>query len=161
MSRGPGRIERAIEAAFGKQPKRSFTTDELCTLAYGIRPAQIAKKHRVAVLRACRNVCPRLWWGGYYMSGPGNMVMFVNQLDETAYLRGRVRARRWDWSAKEIAAWVEKQDDPYWANDWRTWKREHAIAVLRAAGDPKGDEMAKALHDERQQTIQVMLARYA
>lgn len=55
MSRGLGRIQRAIEAAFGADPDNAFTVEDLCDRVYpGI--ARIEKKHRVAVLRAARNL---------------------------------------------------------------------------------------------------------
>ena len=55
MSRGPGRIERAIEALFASQAGRTFSTDELVEAAYrGVN--RIEKKHRVAVLRAAKRL---------------------------------------------------------------------------------------------------------
>jgi len=49
MSRGPGRIERAIEQAFSADPEATHTIDDLA-LAAGLN--RVEKKHRVAVLRA-------------------------------------------------------------------------------------------------------------
>lgn|SRR4051794_27528183 len=82
MSRGPGRIERAIEAAFQANPHRAYTGEELVRLAYpdaysgeacdhsvawasvtGAPEPGVAKKHRVAVYRAAHNVAARLLWG--------------------------------------------------------------------------------------------------
>jgi hypothetical protein len=55
MSRGPGRIERAIEALFASQPGRTFSTEELVEAAYrGVNRTE--KKHRVAVLRAAKRL---------------------------------------------------------------------------------------------------------
>lgn len=55
MSRGPGRIERAIRELFDAHPDEAFVTDELVEHCYpDARP--IEQKHRVAVLRAVRNV---------------------------------------------------------------------------------------------------------
>jgi hypothetical protein len=34
MSRGPGRIERAIEAAFAAEPDNAFTIEDLCDRIY-------------------------------------------------------------------------------------------------------------------------------
>ena len=49
MSRGPGRIERALRALFDAHPDLAFVTDELCEHCYpGV---VIEKKHQVAVLR--------------------------------------------------------------------------------------------------------------
>lgn len=60
MSRGPGKIERAVAAALEGNPSGTFTVEELGLLAYpGVN--QIEKKHRVAVMRAVRNVAPPNW----------------------------------------------------------------------------------------------------
>ena len=92
MSRGPGRIEQAIATAFERHPQRSFTTDELVAIAYpGVR--RIAKKHRVAVLRAAKHVAGRYWRSALVMWGANYQLLFVNVLDETAWLRGYMRAR--------------------------------------------------------------------
>ena len=55
MSRGPGRIEQAIMAAFEAEPDNAFTTEDICDRAYpGVN--RIEKKHRVSVLRAMQNI---------------------------------------------------------------------------------------------------------
>ena len=54
MSRGPGRIERAIRALFDANPDAAFTTDDLCRACYPAR--RVEHKHRVAVWRAAHNV---------------------------------------------------------------------------------------------------------
>jgi hypothetical protein len=162
MSRGPGRIERAIEAEFNNHPQDSFTTDQLVLAAYPqLRSVSaIWKKHRVAVLRATRKVCPRLGWDACRMSGPGNMLLFVNRLDEMAYLRGHIRAVHRHWSAAEIAenAAAPRYD---WEEKWHaTWRREHEIAALQAAGDPRGDELARALAEERRAQLATLQAQF-
>jgi hypothetical protein len=52
MSRGPGKIERAIIAALAREPGRQFATDEVVRLVYGARWPE--RKRRVAVRRARR-----------------------------------------------------------------------------------------------------------
>ena len=59
MSRGPGRIERAIEAAFTAEPSRAFPVETLALVAFpGVN--RLEKKHRIAVLRAAHKVAERL-----------------------------------------------------------------------------------------------------
>jgi hypothetical protein len=59
MSRGPGRIEHAIEAVFTAAPDDAYTTEDLIDRAYpGLD--RVEKKHRVAVLRAAKKVCNRI-----------------------------------------------------------------------------------------------------
>src|ERR1700744_5497457 len=58
MSRGPGRVERAIKAAFDAEPNRVFTTEYLCTHVYA-GATKIEKKHRVSLIRAAKRVLQR------------------------------------------------------------------------------------------------------
>jgi hypothetical protein len=52
MSKGPGRIQRAISAAFAAEPDNAFTTSELCERVYG--STIIETKHRIALIRAAK-----------------------------------------------------------------------------------------------------------
>ena len=56
MSKGPGRVARAIVAALEAAPTNALTTQELCERCY---EPPITKKHRVAVLRALKQVMAR------------------------------------------------------------------------------------------------------
>ena len=106
MSRGPGRIERMIEALFTSAPSRTFSTDELVAAVYrGVN--RIEKKHRVGVLRAADKVgkrlghwekwqCERWGLGGYWnnrqnRSLVGRGAVYVNVLDVHSYAIGRLR----------------------------------------------------------------------
>jgi hypothetical protein len=57
MSKGPGRIERAIAAILDAEPDNAFTTEDLCKRIYKVE--EVEKRHRVAVLRAAANVMKR------------------------------------------------------------------------------------------------------
>jgi hypothetical protein len=58
MSRGPGRIERAIAAILDGEADNAFTTEDLCERVYsGVN--RVEKKHRVAVLRAANRLVKR------------------------------------------------------------------------------------------------------
>lgn len=50
MSKGPGRVQRAITAAFEAEPTRRFTTAELAAIAYP--GTTVEKNHTDAVHRA-------------------------------------------------------------------------------------------------------------
>src|SRR5215469_4163006 len=101
MSRGPGRIERAIEALFTANPSRTFSTDEIVEAIYrGVN--RIEKKHRVSVLRAADKVAKRLHWakwrcerwglgGDWRSSLAGRGAVFVNTHDVRSYGLGRLR----------------------------------------------------------------------
>ena len=80
MTRGPGRIERAIEAVL-RDADRSYSIDELAQIAYGT--AEVEKKHRVAVLRALRGVGRRvpLW---HWITDQRRGSYFVTRLEAFA-----------------------------------------------------------------------------
>lgn len=91
MSRGPGRIERAIAAAFEAEPDEAFSTDELCALAYpGVN--RIEKKHRVAVIRAGERVCARMpAWAAWQSSEATGPLIWANRYSVPSYTLMRAR----------------------------------------------------------------------
>ena len=58
MSRGPGRVERKIRAAFYAQPDRVFSSSDLMRLIYG--DADFTQSHRNIVCRAAQKVAKRM-----------------------------------------------------------------------------------------------------
>lgn len=91
MSRGPGKIERAIEAAFASKPGDIFTTEDLTALAYpGINRAE--KKHRVAVIRAADRAARRMGWKAWRREAPGHELVYLNLRNVRSYAIGRMRA---------------------------------------------------------------------
>src|SRR5260370_37211150 len=57
MNKGPGRVEKIIEAVFAAEPDNAFTIEDLCDRVY---PGElIEKKHRVSVLRAAKRFAKR------------------------------------------------------------------------------------------------------
>lgn len=79
MSRGPGRVERAIKAAFDAEPNRVFTTEHLCARVYqGV--TRIEKKHRVSLIRAAKRVLQREPnWRMARTHLPGAPFLFFNE----------------------------------------------------------------------------------
>jgi hypothetical protein len=75
MSRGPGRVQRAIEAAFRASPQAAFAVEELAALAYP-GTGQIAKRHRVAVLRAADAAAGRMGLVAAALAKPGNPLVY-------------------------------------------------------------------------------------
>ncbi len=79
MSRGPGRVERAIKAAFEAEPTRVFTTEYLCNHVYAGTP-KIEKKHRVSLIRAAKRVLQRERnWRMTRTHMPGAPFLFFNE----------------------------------------------------------------------------------
>jgi len=77
MSRGPGRVSRAIEAALKAEADNAFDIEDLCDRVYrGIN--RVEKKHRVSVLRAAKAIVarrPELDWMPSQGLG-GTLVLF-------------------------------------------------------------------------------------
>ena len=61
MSRGPGKVQRAIEATFAATPDAIFLVEELVAIAYPVVD-QIERKHRSAVVRAVKCMETRTGW---------------------------------------------------------------------------------------------------
>ena len=95
MSKGPGRIERAIEAIFAAEPDNAFTTDDLCDRAY---PGErIERKHRVAVLRAAAKVCARTGWAKWQSEVPGGTLVFRNVYNVMSHGMARLKSDFAPW----------------------------------------------------------------
>src|SRR5262249_39275947 len=88
MSRGIGRIERAIETAFLREPNRTFTLEELVPIAYpGLnRPGN---RHHLAILRATHKVAAHLGWPCGPSERPAPHIVSVNWCNVPSYSIGR------------------------------------------------------------------------
>jgi hypothetical protein len=100
MSRGPGRIERAIMAVVAAEPDNAFTVADLCDRVYpGVN--RIEKKHRVAVARAMKNAADRsagelgLWTDGGCARGNSKLVLF-RRYDVMSLSLARLKADGWE-----------------------------------------------------------------
>src|SRR5215472_5185412 len=90
MSRGPGRIERAIRHLFDAHPDEAFTTDDLCIACYPEQP-YLERAQRVAVIRAAdKGLAKDPDWRRSVCSARGGMVVFFN----AASLPSRAMANR-------------------------------------------------------------------
>jgi hypothetical protein len=94
MSRGPGRLERAIRVLFEAKTDEAFSTDDLCEVCYPGVPSYTSqlvtddtislepgmqRKHRVAVLRAANKVLRGLPdWRVTAANGLGPTSVFFN-----------------------------------------------------------------------------------
>lgn len=88
MSRGPGRVQRGIEAAFAAEPDNAFLLSELCERVYrGIN--RIEKKHRVAVARAAKLI-PRL--AVIKRDTLGRELVFYDPLNDMSCAMARLKA---------------------------------------------------------------------
>jgi hypothetical protein len=91
MSRGRGRIERAIRQLFDDHPDLAFVTDELaehCFPGVGIE-----RKHQVSVLRAAHKVvAPDPDWTAWQIECKRRGWVFFNHASVQSYALGRMIA---------------------------------------------------------------------
>lgn len=90
MSKGPGRIERAIRVLFDAHPDLAFVTDELAEHCYpDARP--IERRHQVATLRAARRIIARdPDWTAWRIEGQGRGWVFLNHANVRSYALARL-----------------------------------------------------------------------
>jgi hypothetical protein len=170
MSRGPGRVERIIIAAFTAQPSACFTMQELAPLVYpwmsprNRRPRHsprhhIEKKHRVAILRAAKNVLPKLGWGHLKASLPGGPPVFFNTCDFASWGRALTRCA-WYYDPDQAEEVFTNPFNDHWrerlALDGHGARYVEA-AQLRRDGKTAGAEVIEQrLHEE----YRMVLAQY-
>jgi hypothetical protein len=160
MSRGPGRIERAISDVFEANPSMTYGVEDLAAIAYpGVN--RIEKKHRVAVIRAANRVAAKLWWQGWRAESLGHPVIYCNLLNHRSYAIGRLRVFRPDdgyvRSHADIASAI---DDPEcyhrrdWARDWSEsaseggayWKHVEINRARQAGEHERANELRGELN---------------
>jgi hypothetical protein len=96
MSRGPGRVMRAVVAAVEADPHHAVTIDEVCEQLYPPPGGAPAKKHRVAVTRAGKTAARRGNNIGYTSHmGPRNIAAFYAADDLKAYACAQLKALGW------------------------------------------------------------------
>ncbi len=103
MSKGPGRVERAIEAAFEAEPDRAFTTEELVFQVYpGLNRCE--KKHRVALLRAMKRIHDRHPEIGEMRSESlGGQAVYFTITRVTSYAMARAKADSlWGYASADV-----------------------------------------------------------
>ena len=91
MSRGPGRVEREIVAAFAADPDNAFTMNELCCLIYP-DSEYIEKKHTVVILRTAKSLARR-WpdFGWQRSERRGRGMIFFNAANMLSWAMARLK----------------------------------------------------------------------
>jgi hypothetical protein len=108
MSRGPGHVERAIEAVL-RDTDRSFSVEELALIAYPNIDC-VQKKHRVAVLRALSNVQDRvdLWF--FDTNLPPWRLIILRLGSVQSHVHGWFRHAQQDYSLAQIGQMMEVEE---------------------------------------------------
>ena len=92
MCKGPGTIQASITAAMKANPNRSFSLNELASVAYpGIN--FVEKKNRVATMRAARISVVEVDWSWWRADSRGGTALFFNPYDVWSYCHARLRCR--------------------------------------------------------------------
>src|ERR1700677_2578337 len=173
MSRGPGRIERAIEATFTRFPAKTFSTAELATIVYpGVN--RLDKKHRVSILRAAGKVAKRIGWGYRNTWAHGGEVVYYNLLNLRSYAMGQLRITHSSWTIPRLeelldnpearrsasgviwhpSRWADVQPGGEWAVQVEMHKAERAGNIEEAErlrdelrrGGPSLEDMAASIN---------------
>jgi hypothetical protein len=104
MSKGPGRVEREIEALFKSKPNDAFATWELCWRVYP-NISTLARKHKVAVTRATKKICARLPdWQSMRTWYRGGELVFFNHASVKSYGLARRKSESRHLSDAQIRA---------------------------------------------------------
>jgi hypothetical protein len=151
MSRGPGRIERALRALFDASPDRAFCTFDLvseCFPDVGL----IERKHEGSTLRAARKIVATdpdwriartYWhrWGGYdgaILFNHGNLQSYalMRMIERASYNYGLAQTlyghtegsnETWARAAKALATpEYQKEVTPPDGLWWRWWRQHCA-----------------------------------
>ena len=102
VSRGPGRVERAIEALFDAERDNAFTLEELCERIYGVHrvkdpelsdPKRLRPSHRNAMTAAAHRVAARRPEIQIERSGGlGGALVFFRHDEVMSYAMARLKA---------------------------------------------------------------------
>ena len=114
MSRGPGRIERAIAAILDTESDNAFTTEELCERIYcGVN--RVEKKHRVAVLRAANSLIKHRDNTGFQRcENLGGSRVYFNIDNVMSYAMARLKTDQFNHYRSNDDRWITPEHHPKW-----------------------------------------------
>ena len=131
MSKGPGRIERAIAAVLDGEADNAFTTEDLCERVYsGIN--RVEKKHRVAVLRAANKLVKRRDNTGC-MPGEnlGGTRVYFNIDNVMSYAMARLKADNFNHYRSNDDRWFTPK--PKWFREAMGYKKGYRYQEHRSS----------------------------
>jgi hypothetical protein len=158
VSKGPGRIERAVEAAFKGNLDGYFSRSDLVAMVFpGDGP--ITRAMRNSVARAAENVCGRLHWVKFKSWSRGGEAIYANGLSLRSYALGQTRAYRGYDDPERVAKEVD--------TDRRTiekmqpggdWDMGVQYRTALANGDDKKAAKLKAAIEKKERALLARLA---
>ena len=162
MSRGPGRIERAIHDLFDKHPEGAWTTEDLCRVIYPTAN-RVEKKHRVAVIRAMKKIAGKADdqyrdWLSLVASSTGRTWVLHNFTNVMSYGLARLKADN-GWNPKTEEKLLERLQpggrDHHLVIPGGAWDRHVRKYIAERDGD---QETAEKLAAEQDLALQVATA---
>ena len=141
MSRGPGRIERAIAAILDAEADNAFTTEDLCERVYsGVN--RVEKKHRVAVLRAANKLVKRRDnTGCRRCENLGGTRVYFNIDNVMSYAMARLKADQFNHYRSNDDRWFTP--DPKWFRDAMGFKKGYQYQWPRSSEAELRAELAE------------------
>lgn len=173
MSRGAGRVEREIAAAFAADPDNAFTADELCQRIYpgfDIRDHwDDSKKYRVAVIRAAKSLArrwPDLGWGRSWMRGRINI--YFNAASVSSWAMARMKGDQFEapyHTEEEMRASLRPGGYHHrHIVEGGAWRRHRDIWIAERDGDTAALERLNAEQkrnmDERVPAVQAAISHH-
>ena len=159
MSRGAGRVEQAIFAAFSVVGT-SYTVEDLFNHAYPDAP-QLERKHRVAIKRAASNVCLKTGWTTLRRDNRGGGYIYYDPCDVISYASARLKGREYRYQSQdkwirrfnpmtdeEISSQLEAGGNNYdLIVEGGTWWKHSRMAQAKRDGDDATYSQLKAEND--------------
>ena len=104
MSRGAGRVEQAILAAFAVVGM-SYTVEDLFNHAYP-DASQLERKHRVAIKRAASNACFKTGWTTWRRDNRGGGYIYYDPCDVISYASARLKGSDYRYQSQD--KWIRR-----------------------------------------------------
>ena len=104
MSRGAGRVEQAILAAFAVVGM-SYTVEDLFKHAYP-DASQLERKHRVAIKRAASNACLKTGWTTWRRDNRGGGYIYYDPCDVISYASARLKGSDYRYQSQD--KWIRR-----------------------------------------------------
>ena len=104
MSRGAGRVEQAILAAFAVVGM-SYTVEDLFKHAYP-DASQLERKHRVAIKRAASNACLKTGWTTWRRDNRGGGYIYYDPCDVISYASTRLKGSDYWYQSQD--KWIRR-----------------------------------------------------
>ena len=147
MSKGPGRIERAIADILDGEADNAFTTEDLCERVYpGVN--RVEKKHRVAVLRAANGLVKRrdntgCWWG----ENLGRTRVYFNIDNVMSYAMARLKTDQFNHYRSNDDRWFTPA--PKWFRDGMGFKKGYQYQWPRSSEAELRAQLAEGGRDHK------------